>query len=337
MAVVDGEQVRAGKPGWLAEAGIELSGGEGEIARLQEEGMTVVGVSVAGRLVGLLGIGDTVKEDAAETVHRIRDAGMTPVMMTGDTERTARAVAGEVGIERVLAEVLPGEKREGIGRLQDEGRRVAMVGDGINDAPALMQADIGVAIGAGTDIAIESADIVVLGDRLGGVMDAYEIGRSSYRKTRQNLIAAFGFNSVGVTAATTGLVHPVFAMIAMVLSVTAVLANSVAGQLLTEGSIHTEFAPEADGEAKREVAAGEGWADEKGGRGEATFNVNLHCGGCEQRVKDHLSEHEGVQGVSADAGTDQVDVLFNPDLIDADELREQIVELGYEAEPVSVE
>jgi len=124
--------------------------------------------------MGLLGIGDELKADATETVQRITDAGIAPVMITGDNERTAQAVADDVGIDRVMADVLPDEKREEIGRLQDDGHRVAMVGDGINDAPALAQADIGIAIGAGTDIAIESADIVLMGDRLGGVMDAYE-------------------------------------------------------------------------------------------------------------------------------------------------------------------
>jgi len=193
-------------------------------------------------LVGLLGIGDELKADATETVQRITDAGIAPVMITGDNERTAQAVADDVGIDRVMADVPPDEKREEIGRLQDDGHRVAMVGDGINDAPALTQADIGIAIGAGTDIAIESADIVLMGDRLGGVMDAYEIGKESYRKTRQNLIVAFSFNGIGVAAATTGLVHPVFAMIAMVLSVSAVLANSFGGQLLSGEGVNTDFA-----------------------------------------------------------------------------------------------
>ncbi|MEF8842340.1 MAG: cation-translocating P-type ATPase [Haloarculaceae archaeon] len=244
-ATVAGDDVLVGKPGWLADGGIDLSAAGEDIERLQHRGLTVSGVVRDGRLVGLIGIGDEIKADAAETVRRMTDAGITPVMITGDNERTARAVVETVGIDRVMADVLPDEKRAEIGRLQDERHRVAMVGDGINDAPALTQADIGIAIGAGTDIAIESADIVLMGDRLGGVMHAHEIGRGSYRKTRQNLGAAFAFNGIGVAAATTGLVHPVFAMIAMVLSVSAVLANSFAGQLLSGEGVNTDFSVES--------------------------------------------------------------------------------------------
>ncbi|MFC6764576.1 heavy metal translocating P-type ATPase [Natrinema soli] len=245
-ATVDGDDVRVGKPDWLTTEGIDLSAATDEIERLQHRGLTVSGIARDGTLVGLVGIGDEIKADAAATIERMIDAGITPVMITGDNERTAEAVAAEVGIDQVMADVLPDEKRDKIGRLQYEGHRVAMVGDGINDAPALTQADIGIAIGAGTDIAIESADIVLMGDRLGGVMDAFEIGTESYRKTRQNLLAAFTFNGVGVAAATTGLVHPVFAMIAMVLSVTAVLANSFGGQLLAGEGVNTDFT--VDGE-----------------------------------------------------------------------------------------
>ena len=251
-ATVASDDVLVGKPGWLSDEGIDLSKGSDDIERLQGRGLTVAGVVRGGDLLGLIGIGDEVKSDAAATVQRMTEVGITPVMITGDNERTANAVAEEVGIDRVMADVLPDEKREEIGRLQDEGYRVAMVGDGINDAPALTQADIGIAIGAGTDIAIESADIVLMGDRLGGVMDAYEIGKESYRKTRQNLATAFAFNGVGVAAATTGLVHPVFAMLAMVLSVSAVLANSFAGQLLSGEGVNTEFALEERTDGERE-------------------------------------------------------------------------------------
>jgi len=256
---VEGDDVLVGKPGWLADEGVDLSQATAEIERLQHRGLTVSCVARGDTLVGLLGIGDERKADAAATVRRMHDAGITPVMLTGDNERTAQAVAEAVGIDRVMADVLPDEKRAEIGRLQDAGHRVAMVGDGINDAPALTQADIGIAIGAGTDIAIESADIVLMGDRLGGVMDAYEIGTESYRKTRQNLATAFAFNGVGVAAATTGLVHPVFAMLAMVLSVSAVLANSFAGQLLSGEGVNTEFA--LDNRTDDDVRDGRATAD----------------------------------------------------------------------------
>jgi heavy metal translocating P-type ATPase len=256
-ATVNGSDVLVGKPGWFNEEGITLSDASNEIERFQNQGLTVSGVARNGDLVGLIGVGDEIKDDAADTVRRMKETDITPVMITGDNERTAEAVADEVGIERVMADVLPDEKRAEIGRLQDESHRVAMVGDGINDAPALTQADIGVAIGAGTDIAIESADIILMGDRLGGVMDAFEIGQESYRKTRQNLVVAFSFNGIGVAAATTGLVHPVFAMIAMVLSVSVVLANSFAGQLLSGEEVNTEFVvEEGDGSgAGRDPAA----------------------------------------------------------------------------------
>ena len=244
-AMVADEQVLVGKPGWLTEEGIDTAPARNNVDRLQGRGYTVVGVAVANTVVGLIAIGDPVKDDAIETIERVKDADITPVMITGDNQQTAQAVAEKVGIDRVMADVLPDDKRDEIRRLQDEGERIAMVGDGINDAPALTQADIGIAIGAGTDIAIESADIVLMGDRLGGVMDAYEIGKSSYKKTKQNLIAAFSFNGIGVTAATTGLVHPVFAMIAMVLSVSVVLANSFAGQLVRGERLNTDFAVES--------------------------------------------------------------------------------------------
>ncbi len=238
-ATVEGKEVLVGKPSWLKErAGVEAPAEE--LKKLRERSLTAIGVVVEDELIGLVGIGDRIKEDALETISRIKAQGIIPVMITGDSRETASAVASEVGIDRVQAEVLPDEKRKEIGKLQKDGR-VVMVGDGINDSPALTQADIGIAIGAGTDIAIESADIVLVGDKLGGVMDAYGIGETSYRKTWQNLAIAFGFNGIGVPAAATGLVHPVFAMVAMITSVSAVLGNSFLGQLRKGESINTDF------------------------------------------------------------------------------------------------
>lgn len=169
---------------------------------------------------------------------------MIAVLMNGDNRRTAKAVAAEVGIERVLAEVLPDDKAAEVRRLQDEGQRVMMVGDGINDAPALTQADIGIAIGAGTDIAIESADIVIMIDRLAAIADAHDIGVRSFAKTKQNLTLAFAFNGIGVPAAATGFVHPIWAMVAMLASVTTVLTNSFAGRLLRRARGERQPEPE---------------------------------------------------------------------------------------------
>jgi heavy metal translocating P-type ATPase len=343
-ATIDGDDLLVGKPGWLDEEGVDLTAGEETIETLQGRGLTTVGVVVDGELVGLIGIGDAVKADARDTIQRIKDAGITPVMITGDNERTAKAVADEVRIDRVMADVLPDEKRDEIRRLQDDGERVAMVGDGINDAPALTQADVGIAIGAGTDIAIESADVVLMGDRLGGVMDAHEIARTSYAKTRQNLIGAFSFNGIGVAAATTGVVHPVFAMLAMVASVSAVLANSFAGQLLSSEGITTDFSVEnVDDEAPTESGATvstrlESVDDDdtidKPARQTVTFEVDLHCGNCEERVKTTLDEQDGVSEVHADASERLVEVTFNPHQNDAEQLLGQITDLGFNTEVV---
>ncbi len=164
-------------------------------------------------VAGILAIADTIKPDAAAAVAEMKANGIAPVMLTGDNRRTAEAVAAEVGIEEIHAQVLPQDKAARLRAIQSQdGARVVMAGDGINDAPALMQANIGIAIGAGTDIAIESSDIIVMGDRVGAIMEARAIGALSYRKTLQNLWLAFLFNGVGVPLATTGLVLPSWAM-----------------------------------------------------------------------------------------------------------------------------
>ncbi|MFQ5894239.1 MAG: heavy metal translocating P-type ATPase [Nitrospinota bacterium] len=246
-ATVENKPVLVGSPRFLAEEGIDLASVQERLEAMEGQGRTVVAVAEAGRLAGLIAIADTLKADAAEAVARMSDAGLEPVMVTGDNWRTARAVASQVGITEVMAEVLPDQKAEKVRELQGRGYRVAMVGDGINDAPALMQADVGIAIGAGTDIAIESADVVLVGDRLGGVVDAYYIGKSSFRKTLQNVTLAFAFNGIGVPAAITGLVHPVMAMVAMAASVTTVLLNSFGGKLIPRrgGAPHQRVEAEA--------------------------------------------------------------------------------------------
>jgi len=229
---VEARRVAVGSPSFIESEGIDMTAASGRIRSLQEAGNTVIALAADGELRALFAIADEIKPDAREAITRLREAGLKPMMLTGDNRRTARAVAQAVGIDDFRAEVLPQGKADVVRELQRQGHRVAMVGDGINDAPALMQADVGIAIGAGTDIAIESADVVLVGERLGAVVDAYHIGKASYRKTVQNLLLAFAFNGIGIPLAATGLVHPVWAMIAMAASVSTVLANSFAGRLL---------------------------------------------------------------------------------------------------------
>ncbi len=228
-ASLDGAAVLVGRPSFVA----EHTGGLGRFAdragELEEAGRTVVAVSRSGEVQGLIALGDEIRSEAPAALAAMRSQGLTPVMVTGDNRRTAQHVAGQLGIAEVRAEVLPQDKTEIVREWQRHGR-VAMVGDGINDAPALTQADVGIAMGGGTDIAIESGDVVIVGNRLEAVLTARDIGRRSYRRTQHNIALAFLFNGIGVPIATTGLVTPIWAMAVMFISVTAVFANSMQGK-----------------------------------------------------------------------------------------------------------
>ncbi|MHB1475067.1 MAG: heavy metal translocating P-type ATPase, partial [Dermatophilaceae bacterium] len=226
-ARVAGRQVLVGQPGFLTAAGIDLSALTARIDRWEASGHTVIVVAAGGKPLGLIALGDELRSDAVDAVAAMRAAGLDPVLVTGDNERAARRIAEQLGITDVRAGVRPEGKAEIVRELQADGTRVAMVGDGINDAPALMQADVGIAVGGGTDIAVESADIVLLRDEVAAVMDARDISDRSYRRTRVNVGLAFTFNGIGVPLAATGLIYPVWAMIAMAASVTAIFINSI--------------------------------------------------------------------------------------------------------------
>lgn len=289
QAIVEGETVLVGSPRFLSEQGIDLRPLQAELEHLQDRGQTAVAVGRAGQVLGLIAITDAIKPDAQEAVRKLRQAGLEPVMLTGDNRRTAQAVAGQVGINQFFAEVLPGEKAARIRELQAQSHRVMMVGDGINDAPALVQADVGIAIGAGTDIAIEAADVVLVGERLLGIVDAYYIGRSSYRKTVQNLWLAFTFNGIGVPLAVSSLVAPVWAMAAMVASVSMVLLNSFGGQLIPKLVTSTVFSAglrEAGAVKRRE-------------RKTASVRLHvptIHCEGCLETIQIALTETRTKRG-----------------------------------------
>ena len=307
-AGVGGKRVLVGSLRFLEERGVEVGTGYEHARALEAQGNTVVAIAAEGELLGLIGIADAIKEDAVHAIQQMKDSGMKPVMITGDNPRTALAVAHQVGITEVFAGVLPQEKAEHVRALQEQGSRVAMVGDGINDAPALMQADVGVAIGAGTDIAIESADVVIVGERLGAVVDAYHIAANSYSKTVQNLAIAFSFNGIGVPLATTGLVHPVWAMFAMLASVSTVLVNSFGGRLLP-------------GKTKM-----------KERRKRITLYVpEMHCKGCVRTIRSVLEKRlKGVE-VEADLERHLLDVTLHGRDATAEEVSKILIEEGFKS------
>ena len=208
-ATVDGRRVLAGNLKLMDENGLSLDGLLPESERLAAEGKTPMYVAIDGRLAGIVAVADTVKPGAAEAVARLKAMGIEVALITGDNRQTAEAVAREVGVDRVLAEVLPQDKAEQVRSLQAEGKVVAMVGDGINDAPALAQADVGIAIGTGTDVAIEASDITLIRGDLDGVATAVSLSRRTMRTIRQNLFWAFIYN-VALIPIAAGVLYPLF-------------------------------------------------------------------------------------------------------------------------------
>ncbi len=228
VAEVDGTRVAVGRPALLGREGLEIPVElAAQAARLEAGGRTVVFAGWDGTARGLLAVADTLKPGAAGAVAALQSMGIEVVMVTGDNEATARAIAGQVGIDRVLAGVLPSGKAAEIARLQGEGRIVAMVGDGVNDAPALVQANLGIAIGTGTDVAIEASDITLLSPDLGGVATALQLSRRTYATILQNLGWASGYNLAAIPLAAFGLLNPVIASAAMGFSSVSVVANSL--------------------------------------------------------------------------------------------------------------
>ncbi len=226
-AEINKKRVLVGNQKFMKRNNIDFSTLVEEQKRLENEGKTAMLVAVGSKLAGVIAVADTLKEDSKEAIATIKKMGMTPVMITGDNERTGRAIARQVGIETVLANVLPGDKANQIKELQQQGKVVAMVGDGINDAPALTQADVGIAIGTGTDIAIESSDITLVQGRLTSVVKAIRLSRGTMRIIKQNLAWAYGYNTVAIPIAFFGLLHPAIAAIAMATSSISVVVNSL--------------------------------------------------------------------------------------------------------------
>lgn len=233
-AAIGGQSVLAGNRKLMDEREISLSGFESDSDRLASEGKTPMYVAIDGRLAGIVAVADVVKVSSKTAIENLHKMGIEVAMITGDNRKTAEAIAKQVGIDRVLAEVLPQDKSNEVKKLQGEGHQVAMVGDGINDAPALAQADIGIAIGSGTDVAMESADIVLMRSDLCDVPTAINLSKKTIRNIKQNLFWAFGYNVIGIPIAA-GILHlfggpllnPIFAAAAMSLSSVSVLTNAL--------------------------------------------------------------------------------------------------------------
>lgn len=227
QATIDQREVLLGTRKLMSEQGVDFSPFSCQIEALEEQGKTVMLMAVDKRAAGLLAVADTVKEHAKAAVLRLRELGLEVWMITGDNERAAKAIASQVGIEQVLAEVLPEHKAEKVQALKGQGKVVGMVGDGINDAPALATADVGFAIGTGADVAIETADITLIGGDLQGVVTAIQLSKATMRNIKQNLFWALIYNSLGIPVAAAGFLSPVLAGAAMAFSSVSVVSNSL--------------------------------------------------------------------------------------------------------------
>ncbi|MEL7608245.1 MAG: heavy metal translocating P-type ATPase [Bacillota bacterium] len=233
-AMVQGKRVLAGNVKLMAESGVDIGAAQADAAALSGAGRTLMYIAVDGKLEALMAAADKVKPSSRQAVQRLKSIGIEVYMITGDNRNTASAVAKEVGIDHILADVLPGDKAGEVKKLQQSGKKVAMVGDGINDAPALVQADIGMAIGTGTDVAVESADVVLMRGDLNEVGAAIALSRATIRNIRQNLFWAFAYNTIGIPFAA-GVIYafggplltPIFAGAAMALSSVSVVTNAL--------------------------------------------------------------------------------------------------------------
>jgi Cu+-exporting ATPase len=226
-AVVEGQELLVGTRKLMEQYGVAVDSILPSMNRLEEEGKTAMLAAVNGSFAAMLAVADTIKDTSKQAIARMKQMGLQVIMITGDNERTARAIAAEAGIEHVLAEVLPEGKATEVKKLQEQGNKVAMVGDGINDAPALATADIGMAIGTGTDVAMEAADVTLMRGDLNSIPDAIFMSKKTMLNIKQNLFWALAYNVIGIPIAAFGFLAPWLAGAAMALSSVSVVLNAL--------------------------------------------------------------------------------------------------------------
>lgn len=311
-ATYKGEELLAGKPSFLQESGVHMPDDVmGRIVSLSAEGKTVIGISIQGSIAGIVALQDTPRQGAAQAVAKLNQKGIHTVMLTGDARPVADAIARGLGIGEVKAELLPTDKVAAIEELQQQGKKVAMVGDGINDAPALAQSDVGIAIAAGTDVAIESAGVILIGDKLMDVANALILGKASYRTMTGNVVVAVLFNVVGMLLAAFGFITPLLAITVMIISIFAILLNT-----LRIRSIKLERAEEAT----------------TGPLAEVEFRIpDMVCEGCAGAISATLKGLPGVQDVKPKVARKQVYVSYEPAKVKQQELKEAIGNSGFTA------
>lgn len=331
QATLSGEAVLAGNAGYLAQNGVSLAAMEADAHRLAEDGKTPLFFAESGRLLGCVAVADVVKPDSAKAIAALRRMGRRVVLLTGDNQRTANAIARQIGVDQVIAQVLPQDKAKCVAQLQQQGQRVAMVGDGVNDAPALAQADVGLAIGAGTDIAIESADVVLMKSSLLDIPAAMDLSRAVLRNIKQNLFWAFFYNSIGIPVAAGVLypalhltLNPMLAAAAMSLSSVCVVSNALRLRgwkppVFPDQPVPTTPLPESA-------------VFQSQGKEENTVNKTIHidgmmCAHCTGRVEKALNDLPGVEA-TVDLDSKSAAVTCTPDVSD-DTLRQAVEDAGY--------
>ena len=330
-AVVDGRQCLAGNLRLMEEQGVDAAWAASEAGRLAKEGKTPLYFAAEGRLLGLVAAADPVKPTSAAAIRELRAMGLSVIMLTGDNARTAEAIRAKLGVEQVVAEVLPQDKEAQVRGLQQQGRRVAMVGDGINDAPALVRADVGVAIGAGTDVAIDSADVVLMKSDLWDLVNALRLSRATIRNIRENLFWAFFYNSIGIPVAAGALysfglvLNPMLGAAAMSLSSVCVVSNALRLNFFKPKQAGVSGLPQNNEPcAQNAQPKGEPVMTEK------TIRIEgMACGHCTARVEKALAGVAGVASVKADLEGKCARVTLNAPVEDA-ALTAVVTNAGYE-------